>query len=463
MISDLIKIRYLPIAMLAFAFAAAEARAETVPNQAPVVDLTPAIKIGDFTISRYLFEKAYNQFIAANTHRKGQKPSREEAENWFPLYMAQLMIKADLVEQKQLDRPEVVETTERMARYMLTQPNGPLYLAIEGADRITFRRERRERILKECHFATFPENVTRFWTAIAPQFGRGGQLRETDVASIGTSILANYIFDGKTKQISASDFVRNFQQGIARIAPHDVLSLGNQIEDIAIAEYDWAEAITLHIDKAPQFLEDRHNFELNQALALYEKEVLTPQISFSTDDLRKYYIDHLELYKSPIEISGVLYVFRSRETAQKAQSILGSGNPALLVAQDSETVIDPLIVRRDAPTLLTEIPYNVLASLPDGRSIGPFPHQDGFGLFYKKSTGEAKPLRFEEVQEGIRVRYLREKLNAKERELADQNLDRVKVLIDLAQYELRWPMKTGERDATAAGSPRKSVNTQVTK
>ncbi len=405
------------------------------PSPASAVDLSPAIKIGDFTTSRYLFDKAYNQFIASGTRRRGPNPTRDQVGHWFRLYLAQQVIKADLVEQKQLDRPEVVEITARMGRYMLTQPHGPLYRKLGGADEVAFRRERRTQILRECQFTAFPENTARLWMAISPSFGRGAMLREADVADIASSILARYIFNGASQQLSAIDFVQDFQQGIARMAPRDVKSLGEQIEDIVIAKYDLAEASRLGLDQTPQFLEDRHNFALNQALALYEKEVLSKQVAISPDALAAWYRANHQRYASPLEVTGALFVFADQESARRGMAA-GLGVKDRGSVPGALEVIDPVEIRRDGPLLFPDVPYPFLASAPSGGSYGPFGYAGKYAVFLKRTTGELAPVPLERIQDQVRRDLLREKLDALELEGLSRKLDIVQVLLDLSVYNI---------------------------
>ena len=432
------KIMRLAIYVLVSVYAAVVASADDVPNQAVAVDLTPAVRIGDFTTSRYLFEKAYNQFIASSTRRARQKPSKEEVEHWFLLYLAQLVVKADLVGQKQLEVPEIVKTTEQMARYMLTQPRGPLYLALGGADLIAFRRERRVLILQECRVSAHPENIVQLWTAIAPQLRRGAPLRETDVEPISSSILASYFSKGVAKQISALDFVRDFQQGIARVSPRDVKSLSDEIEDIVIAEYDLAEARKLRLDQTPQFLEDRHNFALNQALALYEQKLLSTQITISPGELVTYYRTNIQRYGSPMEVSGVLRIFSDLESARRGLSSALSGTDHGLMFAPPE-VIDPFVIRRDGPPLSADVPYQFLASAPTDQSYGPFARDGKYVIFLKRVTGEHAPMPLERIQEQARRELSRKKLDALELECLSQNLDAIQLFLDFAKYNIENP------------------------
>ncbi len=253
------------------------------------VDLAPALRIGEFTASRYLFDKAWNQFTSAVTRRSGRPPGREERAQWFRLYAAQQLIKADLVAQGHLERPEVTDMTERMTRYMLTQPRGTLYRELGGADPVAFRHERRAKILRACGFQPFPGAIARLWPALAPAFARAELPAEADVAALGPAILAEYSVAGEARRLTALDFVRDFRRGIARLAPHDAASLGEQVGDIVLAEHDLREAKARGFDQTAQFLQDRLNFALNQMLALHEQEVLARQVVVSPAELSARY------------------------------------------------------------------------------------------------------------------------------------------------------------------------------
>jgi hypothetical protein len=412
------------------------ALADEGSKQTATIDLTPAVRIGDFTTSRYLFDKAYNQFMGLNPRGVRPKSDNEMMEHWLRLFLAHQVIKADLAERKQQDRPEVVEMTGRMAQYMLTQPGGPLYRELGGTDRVAFRRARRARILQECQFSASSENIALLWNAIAPELRRGSPLRDKDVTSIAESVLASYSSTGTTKQISALDFVRDFQNGIARMTPRDVKELKEQIEDIVVAEYDLAEAKKLRLDQTPQFLEDRHNFALNQALALYEKEVLSKQLVASPDRLETYRQNNLGRYSSPVEIKGALFIYNDLEGAQREMTIsLHKGNGPSLISFFPET-IDPFVIHRDAPPIFIEVSYAMLASLPVDRRYGPFAYGGKYAVFLKRANGELAPLPFTLIQDQLRRDLSREKIDAIELAYLSRNLDRIQLSLDASKYKI---------------------------
>ncbi len=438
------KTKILAIVGLALIPLLAAATPAAMTGTATEVDLTLAVKIGDFTTSRYLFEKAYRQFTDSSVRRTGRQPVQEAREKWFRLYLAQQVIKADLVAHSQLTQPEVLEVTQQMARYMLTQPNGLLYRALGGSDRIAFRRERRARILKESKFSADSGNIARLWAAIAPPLSRRTPPREADVKPIGSLIVAEYSFNGAVKQISATDFVRDFQRRIARTAPRDPKDLEEQIEDMVVTEYDLAEARKLGLDRTPQFLEDRRNFALNQALFHYEQEVLSKQVTLAPGELAARYRANIQHYISPVSITGTLFVYSDTESARSGSLQLSHAD-SIASASLPEKVIDPLVIKRDGPSPLPGVPYVFLASMPIGRKLGPFPYSGKSAVFLKQAAGELAPMPFEEVRPELQRELMREKIEGLELDYLARNAGRVQVYLDLANYGLRAIAPDGSR------------------
>lgn len=433
-----LKITVLAVVILSSTLTMPAARPPAVTNSTPAIDLTPAIKIGAFTTSRYLFEKAYDRFVESVVRQTGKKPDLQERGRWFRLYVARQLIEAGLVKRKRLDRPEVKDVTERMAEYMLTQPNGPLYQKLRGGtltDRIAYRRERRARILEESRFSASAGNIRRLWSLLAPAWSRGAPLHDQDVAPIGSSVLARYTFDGTTRRITARAFVRDFRRGIARMAPHDASSLRTEVEDMVLAKYDLAEAKRLRLDRTPQFLQDRRNFALNQALALYEQAVLARRVTVSRAELVSRYQTEIRRYSSPVEITGTLYLFSNLEQARRRVPPLpGANRPGVTPAP--EKVVERFVVRRDDPARLPGVPYALLASMPDGRSLGPFPYAGAYAVFLKRDAGNPTPLPFEQVEPELRRELIREKLDVLELDDLARNAGRVQVCLDPAKYGL---------------------------
>jgi len=335
----------------------------------------------------------------------------------------------------------------------LSECSGALSRELREIAKIKLRNQRRSDLLTECSWSIRLDNTEALWVKIAGSFSRGAALSEDILAGLVGAQLAEYSCNGRKVQIAAVDFVRDFMQGVARVAPSDPWALRVAIEDMVVRKFDYAAAVSLGMDQTQQFLEDRGNFELNQALALYEKEELCPQIAVSEDDLRRFYLDHKELYKSPVDITGVLYVYSTNDLARKAQAAVACGNSGSVV-QHVERIVDPFVLQRDAPPVSVGVSCNALTALPAGQFFGPFPYRDKFALFCKKTSGELKPPCFEELKERMRLHCLRERLNAMEWERFRENIGLVRVFVDLALYGLVWPI---ENLTPVAGAERVST------
>jgi hypothetical protein len=253
-------------------------------------------------------------------------------------------------------------------------------------------------------------------------------LRDTDVAALADLPVATYVREGESRRITAVDFVHDFQQGVARLAPRDAASLQGQIEDIVIAEHDLGEAKRLGLEQMPQFLEDRRGFALIQALGLYEQEVLLPRLAISPDDLRAYYEANRARYATPAEVTGVLFVFSDLVAARR------SLEPGASLAPDQ--VLDPFVLRRDAPLPLDNVPYAFLASAPAGGRYGPFSYGSRHAVWLKRGTGERVPRRFEQVEAEVRQHLQREKMDELELRHFAERAGHLQLLVDPSSYGL---------------------------
>lgn len=95
-----------------------------------VVDESPAITVGQQSFSQYFLDKNYNQFAAQVRGKHGRAPVQEESHQWFQLFLAKVVIKAQLEEEGFLQRPDIQESVRRMERHILTQPDGLFYQSL---------------------------------------------------------------------------------------------------------------------------------------------------------------------------------------------------------------------------------------------------------------------------------------------------------------------------------------------
>jgi hypothetical protein len=219
------------------------------------------------------------------------------------------------------------------------------------------------------------------------------------------------------------------------MGPRNAIDVRTQVEDFVVAEYDLAEAKRLGLDHTPQFLEDRRNFALNQALALYEQEVLSKIISIQSDELTTLYQTDLQRYSSPVEVTGTLFIYLDAEESSFPRLPLWHPDGSVSGSQP-DRVIDPTVVRRDDPTSSIGIPYAFLVSLPVEGRLGPFPYRGGHAVFLKRAVGALVPRPFGQVEPELRSELRREKIKDAELRYLEQNWGRVHVYLNLEDYGL---------------------------
>lgn len=119
----LLLIRY----ALAVAFAAGPAVVHAWETDPKVVDLTPAISIGNLNLSRYILDKNYNQFLALH---RGSSPTAEESGAWWSLFLAREALAAKLIRAGYLERSDVKGNVESMTRHAMTGIHGWWYQSL---------------------------------------------------------------------------------------------------------------------------------------------------------------------------------------------------------------------------------------------------------------------------------------------------------------------------------------------
>ena len=269
------------------------------------------------------------------------------------------------------------------------------------------QRVRRRHILRECEFLPDPVAIETFTTHVRPLKNEPHTIDET-----AASEDSERIPDGR-QAITGGDFVRHFNQRIIRSMPRGGAGFLTAIEDMVVEEHDYAAALAARLDQDPKFVQDRRNFEFKQALELYEREVLAPQIAISPAELEAYYSGNIGRYAVTSEATGMLFRFTSVAVASEALAIINRGD-LVGAAGRAKQVIDPIVVRRDGPALTPARPNALLLTLPDGRPSGPFEHEGLPAIFVKRSGGLRTAPPLEEIANVVRQDLMREKLDALE-------------------------------------------------
>ncbi len=205
------------------------------------------------------------------------------------------------------------------------------------------------------------------------------------------------------------------------------------MEDHVIAELDLMRARIEGLDATPQFVEDRRGFLALQALDLFEREVLVPKIEITTDEIARYYQTHAVEFANAGPIRGRLRSFHELKAAVDwLQRYRADG-----------TATDPTVVAEREVEVSEERPLPGFENLrllalhsPAGSAVGPLSSGGQFHVFVRDDLPEINLAQLPKVQETIRFRLLRQKLDASIRDLARDLSTRylIENHIDYARY-----------------------------
>ncbi len=341
---------------------------------------------------------------------------------------------------------------------------------VRDLDELTVRRLRRKRILEECDLAIDLVAVDRLNECIRASHADVDGIQPSAVEPIVETRIASYVLESERHLITAENFVRDFNERLFRQVPHSSEALAAVIEDFVIEEYDYRSARRQELDQQPKFVQDRLNFALNQALALYEKETLATQLVLSPDELRACYAQQRDRYSMPVEATGAVYIFADHAGAVTGLSLLRGSGPTAAVAR-AQKILDPVVVRRDGPSLAPGVANSILLQLPDGQAFGPFGYSGQHAIFVKRSTGQPVVIPLADIEDRVRRDLLRTKLDQLELDLFRRSSAALRLRLDLAKYgiEAHFPTEgtgavapppsaslspsQGARDASVATSP----------
>jgi hypothetical protein len=303
------------------------------------------------------------------------------------------------------------------------------------------RRVRRREILRDCGFQPDPTAIAQLAARLVPVSSQPHTIDETATLSDPYRTIATYSTAGGRRPITERDFVAYFNQRMVRSMPRDSVALATAVEDLVVEQADYTKAIAVRLDQVPKFVQDRRNFELKEALTLYEQEVLVPQLTISPDELQTYYSVHGRRYAVTNEATGVLYKFNSRAEAAAAFQNLARGE-TVAAAKRAVRILDPIVVRRDGASLAREQPNALLLGMPDGRPFGPFEHEGEAAIFVKQFSGPATTPPLSEIAGAIQRELLREKLNAREIQLFEEHFTRhaLRMHFDFSGYGILNPL-----------------------
>lgn len=397
------------------------------------------LKLGPAEVSRYAVEKNLSRFLrTANT---GDRLSAAAVRTWFELYIARQVMIAEALTQGYAQRPDVVRMVSTMEEHMLAQTESSVTTPLTGADlraaydriplptsrpKPSFEEQRpllentlRQELRRAAKRTQFEQAIqaVRLEIAhdIAERLFRRIQLgpptptiSEALVAPMAGERLAAYCIGDEPVILTVNDWRNRFNALFVRELPTTATQLEAGIRDLVVAEYVAREARRHGLDREPRFVEDRRNFVYYQALDLFEREQLLPQIEIISAEVEDYYRDHQTEFSRPVRAKGKLFRFTNDDDALAWLRTEREGE-----AGDSETIE----VSRGSPLAGAPHATEPILRMATGKCWGPISTPAGSLVFFKQSA-QTEPEPYAAVAEMIRVRLARSKLEALELKLA---------------------------------------------
>jgi hypothetical protein len=252
-------------------------------------------------------------------------------------------------------------------------------------------------------------------------------------SSLSSLVLFSYSNARETIQVNAESFRRSINDQMLRQVPRTIAALRQTVEQHVVEERQLTLARRDGRDSTPRFVQDRKGFSGLQVLDLFEREVLVPKIEITADEIARFYQAHAAEFANAGPIRGRLRSFQQLKAAVDwVQRYRADG-----------TVTDPTVIAEREIEVSEERPLPGLENLrllalhsPAGSAVGPLSAGGQFHVFVRDRSPETNLAQLPKVQEAIRFRLLRQKLDACIHDLARDLATRYSIEnhIDYARY-----------------------------
>jgi hypothetical protein len=404
-----------------------------------------ALKVGAAEISQYAVEKNLSRFLRSGNGKA--RPSTDAIRTWLELFLARQVVIAEALAQGYDRRPEVVRMVDTMERHMLAQaepavapptdaelravyerlpvpPDGLkpafeqqrsfLEKILRQERRLAFRRTQSDEAVRAMGLEIDRAGVGKLFQRLQAEPPSTTDISVTLTAPLAGERLATYRLGDQAIELTVDGWRTRFNALFVRELPTNLVQLEAGIRELAVAEYATHEGRRRGIDREPRFIEDRRNFVYYQALDLFEKEKLLPQVAVTSTETETYYREHRSEFSRPVRAKGKLLRFAD---ADAAMAWMRTGRES---ASDGGETIE---VSRESPLVVAPAATEPILNLDAGRPLGPIPVPFGAVVFVKQST-EAEPAPYPMVAEAIQARLARSRLDVLELRLAREWVSR---------------------------------------
>ncbi len=277
-------------------------------------------------------------------------------------------------------------------------------------------RERRARLLADAQFSINQSVLDRMVHKLEGERIIANQFPLPALEEFGNEPLFSYLIDGSARQITVNEFALQFNQRMVRsirLAPENI---SESARDTVMEELDLREARQREIDQTPKFKEDRENFRRYQALDLYEREKILPEIAISETAIADYYAEHQKTFAQPKKVAVRKLFFPDKKAAADFASLTMTGQTK---AGEGPAAAALLVVARETPIQGLEYLTDTILMSSPGTVLGPIEQQDGkTTVLVRDETVESTIPVLTQVSPQIKSRLERSAMDQRELTLA---------------------------------------------
>ncbi len=325
-----------------------------------------------------------------------------------------------------LDRSDLARKTFRQALGQVEREVTRKRLRVEEKlrSRLAVDDTAEKQVMAICR--SLPENISIF--------------PEVSSDAIAQKSFFHYLDGPKQVSVSIGEYCRWFNSEIVHRIPRSESELRDSVEDCVGEALSLEFARAQGLDSEPKFAEDRRGFAALQALDLYEKEVLAPQLGFQTSDVERYYTLHAEEFQEVTSVEGRCLVFPSIGEAEAWLKQYTKGAEKGFRPNQFTVLSDTRIEisrGRLAPGL--EMIQPTILRSSNGAVFGPFLRGSTSQIFIKERNLSANTVPLSLVESTIKEKLFRKPLDTRERELAVELASQYNIQdnIDYSSFGLR--------------------------
>ncbi len=219
--------------------------------------------------------------------------------------------------------------------------------------------------------------------------------------------------------VSLGSFARYYRELFVRQVPRSFPDFCRLVENMLLEQQDVILAREMGLDKTPRFTDDRRGFAGFQALELYEKEVLIPQISISQEAIEYYYRSHREQF---IQIKKIRVGIARFGSEKEALTWLRERQADAAVNRESSPAVplETIEVAANASLPILQGLEKIIFQSAAGVRFGPFPSDSHSIAFERLENVESHQASVAEAADWIRETLTRGALDTREIEHAQK-------------------------------------------